>query len=181
MRGCASRWHQDRWRHARSSDSTLWSDQSGRICKTPATVHEQLQDFEWLGRGFSRSGHRLGESECLLLSREEPKLPIGAKAASGPLRQSLPLSGHPKASIYHPTSVTCLFTNHGSVRWTMCTTDSMTGTSTSTPTTVASAAPERSPNMLMAVATANSKKLLAPIRAEGPATQCGTFSQRLRP
>jgi hypothetical protein len=35
--------------------------------------------------------------------------------------------------------------------------------------TVASAAPEWKPNRLIAVATANSKKLLAPISIEGPA------------
>jgi hypothetical protein len=43
------------------------------------------------------------------------------------------------------------------------TTDSITGTSISTPTTVASAVPEPKPNRLMAVATASSKKFLAPI------------------
>ena len=48
----------------------------------------------------------------------------------------------------------------------------MTGTSISTPTTVASAAPELNPKRLIAAATASSKKLLAPISAEGPATQC---------
>ena len=53
----------------------------------------------------------------------------------------------------------------------MATTVSMTGTSISTPTTVASAAPEEKPNRLMAAATASSKKLLAPINADGPATQ----------
>ena len=52
----------------------------------------------------------------------------------------------------------------------MWTTESMTGTSTSTPTTVAKAAPDWKPKSAMAVATASSKKLLAPINAEGPAT-----------
>src|SRR5690606_38636562 len=46
-------------------------------------------------------------------------------------------------------------------RFTIHTTESMTGTSTSTPTTVARAAPELKPNRLMAAATASSKKLLA--------------------
>jgi hypothetical protein len=45
----------------------------------------------------------------------------------------------------------------------------MTGTSTNTPTTVAKAAPDSGPNSAMAVATANSKKLLAPIKAPGAA------------
>lgn len=45
----------------------------------------------------------------------------------------------------------------------------MTGTSTSTPTTVASAAPDESPKSEMAVATASSKKLLAPIKPAGAA------------
>ena len=58
----------------------------------------------------------------------------------------------------------------------MWTTDSMTGTSTSTPTTVESAAPDWKPNRAMAVATASSKKLLAPISAEGPATHHSTPS-----
>jgi hypothetical protein len=69
--------------------------------------------------------------------------------------------------------------------FTIFTTDSMTGTSTSTPTTVASAAPDSKPNRTMAVATASSKKLLAPIRAEGAATQCATpkvqFKKYARP
>jgi hypothetical protein len=49
----------------------------------------------------------------------------------------------------------------------------MTGTSTSTPTTAASAAPEVTPKRAMAVATASSKKLLAPIMAAGAAIRCG--------
>jgi hypothetical protein len=43
----------------------------------------------------------------------------------------------------------------------------LAGTSTSTPTTVASAAPERKPNSAIAAATASSEKLDAPIRADG--------------
>jgi hypothetical protein len=54
----------------------------------------------------------------------------------------------------------------------------MTGTSTSTPTTVASAAPDWNPNRTIAVATANSKKLLAPIKADGPATHHATPRRR---
>ncbi|MNE81304.1 hypothetical protein D3C80_1779430 [compost metagenome] len=61
----------------------------------------------------------------------------------------------------------------------MRTTSSMTGTSMSTPTTVASAAPEWKPNRLMAAATASSKKFDAPIRAEGPATECFSPTSRL--
>jgi integrase/recombinase XerD len=52
----------------------------------------------------------------------------------------------------------------------------MTGTSTSTPTTVESAAPDWKPKRAIAVATASSKKLLAPINAEGPATLYSTLS-----
>ena len=48
----------------------------------------------------------------------------------------------------------------------------MTGTSISTPTTVASAAPDSKPNRLMAAATASSKKFDAPISADGQATLC---------
>ena len=62
----------------------------------------------------------------------------------------------------------------------MATTDSMTGTSTSTPTTVANAAPDSSPNRLIAAATASSKKFDAPISADGAAAQWATPSARLR-
>jgi hypothetical protein len=54
----------------------------------------------------------------------------------------------------------------------------MTGTSTNTPTTVESAAPDWNPKRAIAVATANSKKLLAPINAEGPATHHSTLRRR---
>jgi ACR3 family arsenite transporter len=50
------------------------------------------------------------------------------------------------------------------------TTSSITGTSISTPTTVASAAPDSNPKRLIAAATASSKKFDAPISAEGQAT-----------
>jgi len=67
----------------------------------------------------------------------------------------------------------------------MATIDNITGTSMSTPTTVANAAPELKPNRAMAVATANSKKLEAPMSADGPATQWATlnflFSQYAKP
>ena len=65
---------------------------------------------------------------------------------------------------------------HPRERRTRWTTESMTGTSTSTPTTVASAAPDWKPKRAIAVATASSKKLLAPISAEGPATHHSTPS-----
>ncbi len=58
------------------------------------------------------------------------------------------------------------------------TTSSITGTSISTPTTVASAAPEWNPNRLIAAATASSKKLDAPIKAEGQATLCFSPTRR---
>ena len=61
----------------------------------------------------------------------------------------------------------------------MYTTSSMTGTSISTPTTVARAAPELKPNRLMAAATASSKKLDAPIKADGQATECFSPTARL--
>src|SRR6476659_10975443 len=60
-------------------------------------------------------------------------------------------------------------------------TDSITGTSTRTPTTVASAAPDSGPNSAIAVATASSKKLLAPISAPGAATEYSTFSSFISP
>jgi hypothetical protein len=64
----------------------------------------------------------------------------------------------------------------GLARFTNQTSDSITGTSTRTPTTVASAAPELSPNREIATATANSKKLEVPIRQAGPAMLCGSLS-----
>ena len=54
----------------------------------------------------------------------------------------------------------------------------MTGTSIKTPTTVARAAPDSKPNRLMAAATASSKKLLAPISADGAATPCASHTCR---
>src|ERR1035438_6224321 len=60
-------------------------------------------------------------------------------------------------------------------------TESITRTSTSTPTTVASAAPDSGPNSAIAVATANSKKLDAPINAPGAATECSTLNSFMRP
>src|SRR5574339_76692 len=60
-------------------------------------------------------------------------------------------------------------------------TDNITGTSISTPTTVASAAPDSGPKSAIAVATASSKKLLAPINAPGAATAYSTRSSRMRP
>ncbi len=46
---------------------------------------------------------------------------------------------------------------------------SITGTSTRTPSTQTRAAPGSGPNRVMATVTANSKKLLAPIKAPGAA------------
>ncbi|MNJ62411.1 hypothetical protein D3C77_582510 [compost metagenome] len=60
----------------------------------------------------------------------------------------------------------------------MRTSHSITGTSISTPTTVASAAPESKPYSTMATATASSKKLEAPIMVAGPATSWRTFRRR---
>lgn len=58
---------------------------------------------------------------------------------------------------------------------TKATKDNMIGTSISTPTTVASEAPELRPNSEIATATASSKKLLAPIIADGAHTLCFSF------
>ena len=63
----------------------------------------------------------------------------------------------------------------------MYTTESMTGTSTRTPTTVANAAPDWKPKSAIAAATASSKKFEAPISADGQATLCGTPSARFSP
>lgn len=57
----------------------------------------------------------------------------------------------------------------------------ITGTSTSTPTTVANAAPDCKPNREIATATANSKKLLAPIIPAGAAISWGNFHHFAQP
>ncbi len=57
----------------------------------------------------------------------------------------------------------------------------ITGTSTSTPTTVANAAPDCKPKREIATATANSKKLLAPIIPAGAATSWGNFHHFAQP
>src|SRR4051794_27773637 len=70
--------------------------------------------------------------------------------------------------------------NQCRVRLQAAQTESITGTSTRTPTTVASAAPDSGPKSAIAVATANSKKLDAPISAPGAATECSIFSHLIR-
>ena len=60
--------------------------------------------------------------------------------------------------------------NQFCVRVQMRTSQSMTGTSMRTPTTVASAAPEERPKSMVAVAMATSKWLEAPIIAAGAAS-----------
>ena len=53
--------------------------------------------------------------------------------------------------------------------------ESITGTSTNTPTTVVRVAPEFNPKILIATATANSKKLEVQIMSQGSAIRCGTL------
>src|SRR5690606_26581010 len=69
----------------------------------------------------------------------------------------------------------------GRVRLANRTSASISGTSISTPTTVASTAPLVTPNSTMATATAISKKLLAPIKPAGAATRCGTRQRYAHP
>jgi len=69
----------------------------------------------------------------------------------------------------------CAYVNQCLVRLANHTSDSITGTSTSTPTTVARAAPECRPNNEIATATASSKKLDVPIIQAGAAILCGSF------
>ncbi len=57
----------------------------------------------------------------------------------------------------------------------------MTGTSISTPTTVASAAPEERPKSIVAVAIATSKWLEAPIMAAGAASRYSSLSTHANP
>jgi hypothetical protein len=65
------------------------------------------------------------------------------------------------------------------LRLAIATIDSITVTSMDAPTSVTSAAPEVKPNRAIAVATADSKKWLPPISADGPASQCASPSRRL--
>ena len=67
------------------------------------------------------------------------------------------------------------------VRLDILTNSNMTGTSTKTPTTVANVAPDCNPNNEIATATANSKKLLAPIIPAGDAISCGSFQSLAHP
>jgi len=62
--------------------------------------------------------------------------------------------------------------NHPRVRRQNRTNIIITGTSISTPTTVANAAPEERPNNIVAVAIATSKWFDAPIIALGAASSC---------
>jgi hypothetical protein len=48
--------------------------------------------------------------------------------------------------------------------------DSITGTSTNTPTVIAKVTPESTPNKIVDTAIASSKKLLAPMKAVGAAS-----------
>lgn len=71
--------------------------------------------------------------------------------------------------------------NHFRVLFAILTNINITGTSTSTPTTVANAAPDCKPNREIATATANSKKLLAPIIPAGAAILWGNFLHFAQP
>mgnify|MGYP006103080319 CR=1 FL=1 len=64
--------------------------------------------------------------------------------------------------------------NGSLVRFAAYTSVSIKGTSTKTPTTVASAAPDSTPNRPIATATASSKKFEVPIRDAGAAILWGT-------
>lgn len=68
-----------------------------------------------------------------------------------------------------PFSHKLLFENQVLVPFATRTSASITGTSTNTPTTVTNAAPDCKPKSDIATATANSKKLLAPIIPAGAA------------
>ena len=52
----------------------------------------------------------------------------------------------------------------------ICTRDSITGTSTKTPTVIVNVTSEWTPNKIVDTATASSKRLLAPMKAVGAAS-----------
>jgi hypothetical protein len=71
--------------------------------------------------------------------------------------------------------------NYPLVLWQILTSHSITGTSMSTPTTVASAAPDERPKSIVAVAIATSKWFEAPIIGDGAASSYESLSTRARP
>src|SRR5512136_718202 len=105
---------------------------------------------------------------------------ISALGAKQPLAHLAP-RGISRAQHQHPLlhAAAPVFGNQCRVRLQNEQTDNITGTSIRTPTTVASAAPEPGPNSAIAVATASSKKLLAPISAPGAATAWSTPNTRM--
>src|SRR5262245_48105162 len=122
--------------------------------------------------GIQPDGMRPGAHHLKPLSSEVAQPPLGHLASSGISRTEK------EHSLFHHAASG---RNHCLVRLQAAHTDNMTGTSTKTPTTVASAAPDSGPKRAIAVATANSKKLLAPMRAPGAATEYGTFHNFINP
>src|SRR5947209_2293156 len=138
-----------------------------------AYVDAQLTHGGYRFRPHS-AGLRAGALDLELIAGIMPQQPFGHLAPCG-------IAGaEDQDTLFHalPRSGTG---NQWRVRLQAAQTDSMTGTSTKTPTTVASAAPDSGPNSAMAVATASSKKLEAPISAPGAATECSIFSHFIRP
>src|SRR5208283_6043270 len=123
------------------------------------------------GRAAQRPSCHCVEDDNGQLHHREPRRPLESWSRERRPAQACRPAG---------TSARLPFSYQPLLRLTIHTTVSMTGTSMRTPTTVASAAPELKPNRLIAAATASSKKLLAPISADGPATQCCSPASRLR-
>lgn len=105
------------------------------------------------------------------------------QASQHPTDEKIPGSGKALHAFTYPCTLFSFtpVSNQCRVRLQKLHTDNMTGTSTRTPTTVASVAPDCSPNREIDTATANSKKLLAPISAPGAAMLCGTLKYLARP
>lgn len=62
------------------------------------------------------------------------------------------------------------------MRWQAARTESITGSSTTTPSTVASVAPDSGPKSVIAVVTTSSNEFEAPTSAPGEVIECSTFS-----
>src|SRR5437762_2327358 len=133
-------------------------------------MHSQLLSAE-TARAARAPGARALAREAITGQGAEDALGhLAARRVVRAEKQHPPL--HPRATSGGAgAAATSASGNHGRVRLQKAHTDSMTGTSTSTPTTVASVAPEVRPKSETAVATASSKKLLAPISAPGAATR----------
>src|SRR5690554_6922468 len=149
----------------------------------------------WRARAGTGTGRPDLHSPALTASGAGPQTHYGNNPGARPGRQRRSGPGPERPGRCHefgqltpgqgpyslPKTISDQAGNLSRVLLAMRTSISINGTSTSTPTTVASAAPDCRPNRAMAAATASSKKLLAPIMAPGAAMQWRTFHSLAQP